>query len=139
MDIGCVGAIVRDGEGRIVVVRRGRPPGEGRWSIPGGRVEAGETDREAVRREVSEETGLAVVVEGLAGSVILPAIAAADRYVVNDYFAHVEPGTPSVPIAGDDAAEARWVSRAEFSSLAPPPELAATLDEWAVWQQIAAP
>lgn len=52
-------------EDRVLLVRRGRPPGEGEWSIPGGKQELGETVFEAARREVAEETGLQVALTGL--------------------------------------------------------------------------
>ena len=54
----CVGAIVID-EGQLLLVRRGNPPGEGAWSVPGGRVEPGERLQDAAQRELAEETGLA--------------------------------------------------------------------------------
>jgi len=133
MDIRCVGAIIRDDAGRLVVVRRGRPPGAGLWSIPGGRVEAGESDVEAVRREVREETGLRVDVQAPAGSVTLPALIRADRYLVTDYLAVVTEGSPTDLRAGDDAAAARWVSYPEFLELDLSPGLAATLRQWKVW------
>jgi ADP-ribose pyrophosphatase YjhB (NUDIX family) len=58
----CAGAVVRDGSGRFLLVRRARPPALGRWSLPGGRIEPGETPAEAAVREVREETGLEVTV-----------------------------------------------------------------------------
>ena len=58
----CVGALVHDDDGRLLVVRRGREPGRGLWSVPGGRVEPGESVGVAVEREVLEETGLHVTV-----------------------------------------------------------------------------
>ncbi|MGI8799897.1 MAG: NUDIX hydrolase, partial [Pseudonocardia sp.] len=58
--VACVGAIVRDAAGRLLLVQRVNEPGAGRWSLPGGRVEPGETDQDAVVREVAEETGLQV-------------------------------------------------------------------------------
>ena len=66
--IRCVGALVHDSNGRLLLVRRANPPGEGMWSIPGGRVEPGETDEAAVTREVAEETGLSVTVGRLVGN-----------------------------------------------------------------------
>src|SRR3954466_12295448 len=56
----CVGAVVRDAAGRLLLVRRGHAPGRGLWSLPGGRVEPGESVEQAVAREVREETGLTV-------------------------------------------------------------------------------
>jgi 8-oxo-dGTP diphosphatase len=60
-----VGAVVWRGPGQLLLVRRGQPPKAGEWSIPGGRVEPGERLREALMREIREETGLAVHLAGL--------------------------------------------------------------------------
>jgi 8-oxo-dGTP diphosphatase len=133
MDIPCVGAIIHDAERRLVVVRRGRQPNKGLWSIPGGRVEAGESDQDAVRREVREETGLQVDVIRSAGSVVLAAPAAADRYLVTDYLAVVTPGTSTDLRAGDDAVDARWVSESAFLHMEVTPGLAGALRQWGVW------
>src|SRR5258707_14303163 len=70
--IACVGAVIEDDAGRLLLIKRGHDPGRGLWSVPGGRVEAGETAEEAVVREVREETGLIVVTGPLIGSVRLP-------------------------------------------------------------------
>lgn len=106
-----MGAVaVRDGA--ILLIRRGQPPSEGRWSLPGGRVEWGESLAEAVAREVLEETGLAVAVEGLAGVVerrYLPDF----HYVILDY--HVSAG--GEPRPGGDVTDARWVPLAELGAL----------------------
>ncbi|MHB1912084.1 MAG: NUDIX domain-containing protein, partial [Acidimicrobiales bacterium] len=60
----CVGAVVVDDD-RLLLIRRGHGPAAGEWSVPGGRVEAGETLAEAVVREVLEETGLEIVCDDL--------------------------------------------------------------------------
>ncbi|MEV4379092.1 NUDIX hydrolase [Streptosporangium sp. NPDC049644] len=128
MRVNCVGAIILDDSGRMLLVRRGRPPGMGLWSVPGGRVEPGESDPEAVIREVLEETGLTVVPGRLAGTVDRPGPGGA-VYEIRDYLAEVSGGTLS---AGDDAADVRWVTRAELARLPLTPGLLDALAEWSV-------
>ena len=115
-----VGAIAVHDD-RILLVRRGRGPAAGEWSVPGGRVEAGETLHEAVVREMAEETGLEVVVERFLGWVerIGPAGGEAGpehHFVILDFVVDVlDPGRP--PVAGDDAAEVAWVPLHELSQI----------------------
>ena len=106
----CAGAIVRDDGGRLLLVRRGRPPAEGLWSVPGGRIEPGETAAAAATREVREETGLDVEV----GAVLITAVIADGAYRVQDFAARVVGGRLH---AGDDASEVRWVTDAELDEL----------------------
>jgi 8-oxo-dGTP diphosphatase len=122
----CVGAIVHDDSHRLLMVRRGNPPSAGRWSLPGGRVEPGETDADAVRREVAEETGLEVVVGRHVGTVELPG-PAGTIYDVRDYACGVTGGRLR---AGDDAADARWVHRAELLALDTTDRLIELLERW---------
>ncbi|GGS65155.1 hypothetical protein GCM10010156_25110 [Planobispora rosea] len=112
----------------MLLVRRGHPPGEGLWSVPGGRVEPGESDAEAVVREVREETGLTVAVGRLAGTVDRPAPGGA-VYEIRDYLAEVTGGTLT---AGDDAAEARWFGPGELPRLPLVPGLLEVLSGWAL-------
>lgn len=128
--IPCAGAVVSDGAGRLLLIRRGRPPSAGLWSIPGGRVEPGESPEQAARREVWEETGARVAIGPLLGRVVLPGLDG-DEYDVRDFAATLEGGADLV--AGDDAADARWVTRAELTELALTPGLAEALDGWGVW------
>jgi 8-oxo-dGTP diphosphatase len=104
----CVGAVVHDSAGRLLLVRRANEPGRGRWSVPGGRVEAGEDDAAALVREVAEETGLAVEAGPLVGRV------RRGPYAIADYRATATGGTL---LAGDDALEVRWCSAADLARL----------------------
>ncbi len=128
-----MGAVVLEGD-RVLLVRRGRPPGQGKWSIPGGLVHLGERLEEAVIREVEEECGLKIRLLGLCG--VLDRIICAEgsdsessariryHYVLIDYVA--VPAGGSVR-AGSDAAEARWVPIAELSQYETTDALAAMI------------
>ena len=108
-----VGAVVIDGE-RVVLVKRGQEPLKGRWSLPGGVVEAGEALDAAVVREVREETGLDVQVG--------PVVEVLDRinrdetgrveyhYVIVDYVCRAVGGSLT---CASDADDARWVDRGD--------------------------
>jgi mutator protein MutT len=110
-----VGAIVVHA-GALLLVQRGRGAAVGKWSIPGGRVERGETVREAVAREVREETALAVEVGELATWVERIGDAHdAYHYVILDFFATVRGG--AAVTAGDDALDTRWVPVAQVGAL----------------------
>ncbi|MCO5971769.1 NUDIX hydrolase [Actinoallomurus soli] len=128
MRVRCVGAIVHDAEGRLLLIRRGHPPDEGRWSIPGGRVEAGESDADAIIREVAEETGLRVVPGPLVGSVDRAGPGGA-VYDIRDYRASVDGG---VLRAGDDAGDVRWVNAGELAALPTTTGLIEALTSWGV-------
>ena len=104
----CAGAVVRDEAGRLLLVRRGHPPSAGLWSVPGGRVEAGETPAQAAVREVREETGLDVEVGALLTTVHI------GDYVVHDFAAVVVGGELH---AGDDADDVRWCTTADAALL----------------------
>jgi ADP-ribose pyrophosphatase YjhB (NUDIX family) len=108
----CVGGIAHDALGRILLVKRGKPPGQGLWSVPGGRVEHGESDERAVERELREETGLSVIVGHLIGSVVRPAPVGV--FDIHDYSCQAIGGTLR---AGDDAAEVAWVDSVTFATL----------------------
>jgi 8-oxo-dGTP diphosphatase len=109
----CVGAIINDESGRLLLVLRGHEPGKGLWSVPGGRIEPAETDQQAVVREVREETGLEVDCGRLVGAVERPGLAGA-VIEIRDYLAVVTGGELA---AGDDAADVRWVTSAEAGAL----------------------
>jgi ADP-ribose pyrophosphatase YjhB (NUDIX family) len=126
--IPCVGAIITDAAGRLLLIKRGHQPGKGLWSIPGGRVEPGETDEQAVIREVREETGLVVQPGRLIGAVRRPAPPGA-MLDIRDYAAAVTGGTLA---AGDDADDARWAGPAELAGLPLTDGLAEALTDWGI-------
>ena len=111
------GGIVFNGDG-VLLAQRNREPNKGRWSLPGGAIELGETARQAIEREVREECG--VVVE--AGEVVQvvdilerdAAGALRFHYVVIDFLCRYVSGELS---PGDDAADVRWVQPGEFDAL----------------------
>lgn len=107
----CAGGIVFDDDRRLLLIRRGRPPSLGSWSIPGGRCRPGETTADACVRELAEETGLVVEVERYVGRVERDA-PDGGIYEIEDFLCRVVGGELQ---AGDDAADARWVSAADLS------------------------
>ena len=124
----CVGALVLDDAGRLLLVRRAREPSRGLWSLPGGRVEPGEADADAVAREVLEETGLRVHVGALLGSVRIPA-GDAVVYAVSDYRCTLAvPGQQTR--AGDDADDVLFADAATLEALPCTPLLLETLRGW---------
>jgi 8-oxo-dGTP diphosphatase len=123
-----VGAIVTDDTGRLLLVKRGHEPEAGRWSLPGGRVNPGESDGHAVAREVHEETGLRVEPGRLVGEVERPAPGGA-VFDIHDYAASVSGGALA---PGDDAADARWIDPGDIGRLPLTSGLAETLAAWGV-------
>jgi ADP-ribose pyrophosphatase YjhB (NUDIX family) len=117
---------VHDQAGRLLLIQRGQAPAAGSWSVPGGRCRPGESPADACVREVAEETALEVAVVRLAGQVERAA-PGGGVYVIDDFVCRVVGGDLS---AGDDAADARWVSRGELAALELAPGLYAALDEW---------
>ena len=123
-----VGAVVWDGH-RVLLERRGKPPAQGAWSLPGGLIEAGESAEEAVRREVREECGIEVAVGPVLG-LFEPIHRDPDgrvryHFVVVDFLAHHRSGEIR---AGDDAADLCWVPPEELDRFALMPATRAMID-----------
>ncbi|WP_075014497.1 NUDIX hydrolase [Geodermatophilus obscurus] len=123
----CVGAVVLDDAGRLLLVRRRNAPGRGLWSVPGGRVEPGESLPAAVAREVREETGLTVRVGEEVGRLTIPGDGVV--YDVADFACTlVDPGARPVP--GDDADAVVFADAAALQRLDCTPRLLETLRGW---------
>ena len=127
--IPCVGAVIKDPAGRLLLIKRGHEPGAGLWSLPGGRIEPGETHQQALAREVLEETNLRVECRHLLGAVELPGVGGT-IIDVSDYLAVVTGGELA---AGDDAADARWVVASDLDRLPLTSGLAGYLTAWGVY------
>jgi ADP-ribose pyrophosphatase YjhB (NUDIX family) len=99
-------------EGKVLLVKRGRSPGKDFWSLPGGKVEQGETLQEAALREVLEETGLSPKIHGLIG--VFKVAAGAVQYEISCFAAQ---SSRQELMPGDDAADAQWFSPDDLQSL----------------------
>ena len=108
----CVGAIAVENDA-LLLIRRARAPSTGLWSVPGGRVEPGETLAEAVVRELAEETGIEAVCDHFVGWV--ERIGETYHYVIMDF--RVTVLDAAEPVAADDAMEAAWVPLHEVTAL----------------------
>lgn len=126
-----VGAVVvRDG--KLLLVQRGRGAAVGQWSLPGGRVEAGEALAAAVARELYEETGLRGRVGELCG--VAERAGEGWHYVILDYWVDAPSGEP---VAGDDARDVRWAARGDLQRLDLVPRLVEFLDQRGVLDRLA--
>ena len=108
-----VGVVCLRGDS-VLLIRRGTPPRQGEWSLPGGRIEPGERAVDAALRELGEETGIEAEITGLIDVVDGLFPEAGRHYVLIDYAARWVSGEP---VAGDDALEARFVALDEVERL----------------------
>jgi 8-oxo-dGTP diphosphatase len=112
-----VGAVVFKDQ-KVLLVKRGRPPAEGTWAIPGGSVRLGESLQAAAEREIREETG--VIIRAGEPIFVFDTIEQDDagcvrfHYIVIDLIAEYVSGDP---VPGDDAADARWISASDMETL----------------------
>lgn len=121
--VAAAGGVLFDGGGRVLLVRRGRPPGAGTWSLPGGRIEAGEAPADAAVREVFEETSLRT--RAVCCSLGVVDVAAEGyRYAIHEHLLALVDPPASALRAGDDASEVRWVAIAALADFAVSPAVA---------------
>jgi ADP-ribose pyrophosphatase YjhB (NUDIX family) len=123
-----VGVLLLDGD-RVLLVQRARPPLPGRWTVPGGGVELGETLEEAALRELAEETGLSCTL-GPVVEVLDRVVRDADgrveyHYVILDFLGSAPSGELR---AGSDSADARWVALDELDAYATTDGLAPVIE-----------
>jgi ADP-ribose pyrophosphatase YjhB (NUDIX family) len=106
-------AIFRDG--KVLLTRRARSPAKGFYSLPGGRVEFGESLHEALAREIDEETGLDIEIIGLAGwREVLPAAAGAGHYLIMSFAAR---WVAREPVLNDELDDYRWIAPEALAGL----------------------
>jgi acetyl-CoA carboxylase carboxyl transferase subunit beta len=130
--IQAVGAIVwRAADGAVLLVRRANPPLAGRWTLPGGKVEPGETPAEAIVREVREETGLDVTVLRHLERMELAG------FVIDEIECALAAPAFDTPHAGDDASEVTWASVDELAALDVNAEAVAVLERAAALRGVA--
>ena len=109
--VDCVGVICFRGDD-VLLIKRGTAPRKGEWSIPGGRIEAGESERDAALRELFEETSIMAALESKVATI--DAQFEEFNYRLHDYAARWISGEPQF---GDDAADARFVAPQELDAL----------------------
>lgn len=117
-----VGGILFNQYGQVLLIKRGQPPAEGQWSIPGGRLEAGETLATACEREFAEETGLAVSASHVVA--VVERKLEGFHYVIVDFLVILDGADFTAPVAQSDVLEAGWFHLAEFDKLPIVPGLA---------------
>ena len=108
-----VSGIVFNKQKQILLIQRNQPPAMGFWSIPGGKLEAGESLAEACQREIKEETGLHIEVKNIVA--VVERRVEGFHYVIIDYLALLTDEENRQPTAQTDVSEARWISLEHLS------------------------
>ena len=109
-----VAAIIFDDRGKVLLIRRDKPPARGQWSIPGGCQEAEETLAECAVREVLEETGIEIILGPIVA--VTERIMEGFHYVIIDFLATARRAGNSAPLAATDVSQARWVDLSELDN-----------------------
>lgn len=102
-----VGGIVFNDKGQVLMIQRNQPPAMGLWSVPGGKLEAGESLADTCKREIKEETGLDVAVKNIVA--VVERRIESFHYVVIDFLACLVGDENTMPVAQSDVAEAKWI------------------------------
>lgn len=124
-------AVILDERKRILLVQRANPPDKGCWTLPGGRVDPGETLELAAVREIFEETSLVIRILRELGKLHVPD-GKGGIYEIHDFLAEKISGKA---VAGDDAAAIGWFRNAELSKLPLTPDLLRYLNLYGVYPQ----
>ncbi|MGZ8164371.1 MAG: NUDIX hydrolase [Methylobacter sp.] len=103
-----VGGIVFNNQDQVLIIRRNQPPAMGLWSIPGGKLEAGESLADACKREIKEETGLDTEIKNIVA--VVERRIEGFHYVIIDYLALLADQADLLPIAQSDVSEAKWIN-----------------------------
>lgn len=122
-------AVILDEQKRVLLVQRANPPDKGCWTLPGGRVDPGETLELAAIREISEETGLVIRIVRKLGQLDVPD-GKGGIYEIHDFLAEKIEGEAA---AGDDAAAIGWFRNDELSALPLTPDLLQYLNRYGVY------
>lgn len=120
-----VGAVVLRGDGAVLLVERGQPPAVGSWTLPGGKIEEGESPEAAIVREVREETGIDATVLRHLETIELAREGFA--YRILDYACALSANSAEEPVAADDVTAARWVLPDQLASLSLTKEVLAVI------------
>lgn len=122
-------AVIQDSTGRFLLVQRENPPEQGHWTLPGGRVDPGETLEEAAIREVYEETRVTIRIVRELGQLTVPD-GKGGTYEIHDFLAELISGEP---VAGDDAADVGWFRPDELKGMTLTTDLIAYLTRYGVY------